>query len=526
MQLLLIILLSGASSFLDFLAIRFASIEPGSVNNQLKQLSLVGFLLVVKSGFGILTITFLSNWSKKCYKYLYHKHIGVLLTQKYHILKVRDNNKILQRLTDGIPGFIEGALLPASFAFIEMFSLVILFMALLAINQLLTLLTIAICLSVVIPLLLHTVRRARTVGTQMNNWTSKSYEAFEEYKLFGKEASIYGETSFLTEKLQQAFQFRSDARVEMIRLLQFPRYMLEGTLFGIALITLFLFQIINNDTSVASIIIPFGIAGARGIPAIYRLVTNMTSLRSAISNARILEDSLEWQINNEEKKPMSARGENSYYELDDKGISVELRDLTFGFEPREMLISNLSFKLKANSIMAIVGKNGRGKSTLLDLIAGVIPPTTGSITYSRGDEKIGQENLTEYISYVPQALNIGNGTLRKLLDPFERNFSDKALHSALSRAQLELDALAWTLNSSFGKGGINPSGGQAQKIMIARALLRNPKLLLVDEASSFLDKDATSYLANLLFKLKNEMTIILVSHDDDIIAIADKVLEI
>ena len=195
-----------------------------------------------------------------------------------------------------------------------------------------------------------------------------------------------------------------------------------------------------------------------------------------------------------------------------KDYAVTVSNLSFSYGPT-LALQNISIKINQNVFLSIIGPNGGGKTTFLKLLLGLIEPDSGTIKIFSKSPKEAR-NL---IGYVPQLSNFNRDFPATALDVVLTGLaSSKPIFSKYSKE--ETDAAKTALNeagmSEFAKRQIsNLSGGQIQRVLIARALVRNPKILLLDEPLSNVDSKMQVSLYSLLKKLKKSMAIILVTHD-------------
>ena len=174
------------------------------------------------------------------------------------------------------------------------------------------------------------------------------------------------------------------------------------------------------------------------------------------------------------------------------------------------IINKLSFSYSGTGVIVIIGKSGRGKTTLLDLIAGLLIPSDGKIEIS-GD-----------ISSMPQDSFMFNGIISENVLMGNLNASIEEVDSALKRAGAE--GLDTAINS--GKGGSHLSGGQRQRISLARTILSNAPIWLLDEPTSALDADTESIILNTLEQERNKRLIIVSAHRRSLIDMADSVIDL
>jgi zinc transport system ATP-binding protein len=187
---------------------------------------------------------------------------------------------------------------------------------------------------------------------------------------------------------------------------------------------------------------------------------------------------------------------------------IHVDNLSFGYHPEEYVLKNVSFEVLQGQFLGMIGPNGGGKSTLLKLLLGTLPPWKGTIVIGNGNERIG---------YVPQAFQLDKRfpitALEVVLGGRARNLSSwgqytnvdrEAAHTALERVGLSHRA-----DSPFGA----LSGGQAQRVLIARALASEPTVLLLDEPTSSTDAESESMILETIWKLKDGMTILMATHN-------------
>jgi ABC-type multidrug transport system fused ATPase/permease subunit len=217
--------------------------------------------------------------------------------------------------------------------------------------------------------------------------------------------------------------------------------------------------------------------------------------------------------------------------VDHKGFESKIlvEKLTFSYPgAKESAICDVSLSIDAGQSIAIVGPSGAGKTTLVDLILGVIEPNSGSIKISGVNPLEACERWPGAIAYVPQDVVIIAGTVRQNIGIGYalHNASDELVLKSLRIANLEsfVMGLEKNLESQVGEKGAKLSGGQRQRLGIARALFTNPGLLVFDEATSALDAETEETVSNAIQSLRGKTTVIMIAHRLSTVRSADQVI--
>lgn len=197
--------------------------------------------------------------------------------------------------------------------------------------------------------------------------------------------------------------------------------------------------------------------------------------------------------------------------IQDEKVDIEVRNLNFSYGEKEIL-KDLNMKIKSNKITAIVGESGCGKSTLAKLVGGLERNYDGEILYN-GLSEISNDSLNENIMLVDNNPYFFKESLRYNLKIANKNADDDKLIEVLEEVGLySYFKNLGSLDSILESAGNNLSGGQKQRLAIGRVLLKEPKILILDESISNIDKESEDLILNLIQKLKEKMTIILITH--------------
>jgi ABC-type bacteriocin/lantibiotic exporter with double-glycine peptidase domain len=213
----------------------------------------------------------------------------------------------------------------------------------------------------------------------------------------------------------------------------------------------------------------------------------------------------------------------------DKDLIIE--KLYFGYkETKKEILNNFSIKISFGKFLGIAGISGSGKTTLLSIILGLLKPDKGNVLVDGVSIFNNIKAWQAEIGYVPQNLYLIDDTIQNniALGTLEEDVNVDLLNQAINLACLEdlINELPDGLKTNIGEKGINISGGQRQRVGIARALYRQPKLLILDEFTNALDKGLEEKILKNIYSLRKTVTGIIVSHDNNVLENCDTVVNI
>jgi ABC-type multidrug transport system fused ATPase/permease subunit len=212
--------------------------------------------------------------------------------------------------------------------------------------------------------------------------------------------------------------------------------------------------------------------------------------------------------------------------LDIKG-DIELKNVNFQYESGKQVLENISFKAKAGNVIALVGESGVGKSTLIDLISGYHFPNKGELLIDNHNiHDVNLKSLRQQIAVVPQEVVLFNDTILMNIKYGNFNVTDEQVKDVAKKAHA-LDFIEKFPNKweqIVGERGVKLSVGQKQRIAIARAMLRNPKILILDEPTSALDAGSERIITESLDELMEGKTTFIVAHRLSTVRKADIIL--
>ena len=350
---------------------------------------------------------------------------------------------------------------------------------------------------------------------------NETFGGIKELKVSTNEEKIVNDFNINTIKIQKInylFGFIN----------QIPKLALE--LFLISVIFIIFLTLKNLNYSLNEMILYFGILGAvfiRILPGVNRLLVASFSLSFYKASVDVISNEIlnEKPSNNLIEQITDPEDKLSFEK------NIELKNLSFKYPNREEQIFNeINLKIHKGEMVGIIGKTGTGKSTLVDIIIGLLQPTSGSITV---DGKKIEKNLKGWmnkIGYVSQNVFLNDDSIKKniafyykdeniLLDKINKSIRDSQLEDFINNSNLGLDL-------NVGDKGLNISGGQRQRVGIARSLYKNSEILIFDEPTNSLDRKTEESFLKVINTLKSKKTIIIISHNETILTNCDSIYNI
>jgi ABC-type multidrug transport system fused ATPase/permease subunit len=334
---------------------------------------------------------------------------------------------------------------------------------------------------------------------------SEAFGAIKEVKIGNFEVSYI-------DRFSKPAQLYANTQASAQLISQLPRFFLEGIVFGgMIIITLFLIIAGGNFASIAPILSVYAFSGYRLMPALQTTYVAFTQLRFS----KPALDNLYNDLN---------KLKNDTFKINQKKLidiqkSITLNNVCFSYPNTDVLaLKNLNMEIKSFSKIGIVGLTGSGKTTIIDIILGLLEPKQGTLKID--GNIINSRNVSEWqnnIGYVPQQIYLSDASIAEniALGIKPHDINQKALELASNIANLHQfvkKELINGYNTIVGERGVRLSGGQRQRIGIARALYHNPQVLIFDEATSSLDNLTEKAVMEAIKNLANKKTIILIAH--------------
>ena len=341
-----------------------------------------------------------------------------------------------------------------------------------------------------------------------------SQEAFlgiKTIKIFSKELEFINRYIFHYKKIAHLSKITSFIQ-------QIPKYAIELlTISSFIILSLILLQRNQQFIDIVPTLALFMAAAFRLIPSINRITTNNQLMKTGIATQNNLykelqtKESFDQNIKNKDEVLLS---------------EIKILDLSFYYKKNVDILKNINLNISEGNVIGIVGKTGSGKSTFVDLIIGLLKPTSGQILVNGKDISNFPNSWKKIIGYVPQETFMLNQTIKDNITFIsDKKIDENHFNNCLKISEVE-EFLKDKIDEVIGEKGITLSGGQKQRIGIARALYKKPQIIIFDEATNALDTLTEKSIMKSIYKLKRKKTLIIISHNKSILNECDKIYEI
>lgn len=362
--------------------------------------------------------------------------------------------------------------------------------------------------------------QTRDLTTERNKFFLEAFGGIKEIKALSKEP-------YFIDRYDVSFKKYAYAWQNQMLLAYIPRPIMEslcicGLLLFMA-IRIVMGADVNKFIPVMSV---FAVAAIRMLPSFNRISNSLSALMfNKPSIDAVYQDM-------KDMERMLAEGSADRTDVEISNGDICVKDLSFAYpaHPEKKIIDNVSVTLPNNKSIAFVGPSGAGKTTLADLVLGVLKPDSGTIEVSGVDVVKNDRAWHKHIGYIPQTIFLMDDTIRAnvAFGVPENEVDDEKVWKALEGAQIAdfIRTQDDGLNSSLGERGVKISGGQRQRIGIARALYFDPDVIVLDEATSALDNDTEKAVMDAIYNLAGKKTMIIIAHRLSTIKQCDIIYEV
>ncbi len=257
-------------------------------------------------------------------------------------------------------------------------------------------------------------------------------------------------------------------------------------------------------------------------PALNRIQSSIININASRNFVKKINEKYEaCDLGNFQKEKLQADGK---LDFNDK---IELKNINFSYKGNKQVLKNISFTIKKGDFVGIIGLSGAGKSTLADIITGLLPADSGEIIVD--DTRLTQQNFQKFrrmLGYVPQQINILDKSIKENVAWGCKKIDDNGIIQALKAAQIydTIKEYPQGIDSNIIIGSNGLSQGQKQRLAIARALYRDPEIIILDEATSALDVQVEHEITEMLKEISSSKTIIAIAHRLSTLKVCNKLI--
>lgn len=485
---------------------------------------LLGIIFLIKFLVNMTLLIFSTNFAFETARKLQQKFLNLYLHQPYIYFVNKDTSKIITNIKEDIKIYTDKVLLSAAKLIPEILNIFGFVVILLFVDILVTGIILFFIVASVFLFYFFFKNKLKFYGSIRLDLDSKilnnlylTLSSIRESKIYFQSDLFYSEFCKLNKlltKVLKKLEIFSDS----------PRYILEIIFVFSMLLGLYILSEKNLLNNTLFPVIGIFIAAAfKIIPSINRILTSMQSIRVGMVSMYHLIDEFN-KLNKNYEIILSIKQKNNKKSILERAINIE--NLSFTYQSSQKFVfKNLNFQIKKNSLFGISGKSGTGKSTLINLLIGFLKPTSGKIF-------LDKKNLCKYrnewfknIGLIPQKVFLSNNSILENIT-FTKNLKDvdqKKLEESLLFSQSEnfINNLQKKILTKVGEDGLKFSGGQIQRIALARAIYHDREVLFFDEFTSALDEENESKILNTILNLRKKKTIILITHKKKILNMCD-----
>jgi len=495
---------------------------------------LVFFLLLLGNAVSVLAAWLLFRFSTYCGSYFVSSLFAVFLAKPYEFFLKNNAAHLSSHVLEDGNHLLWNIIIPFVFMVSRIIGLFFVIFLVLwfqpgaAVILILVLGFSVCCIIFLVKKYLHRINNRRHVmQAKRSKLLSESLIGIKEIKVLGKEAEFYQLFSTLSRVLCKD--------VAVLNILgYFPRYLLEVFAFGgVVLVVLYLLANHLNTAQVISLLALYAFAGYRVMPGVQMIFSAVSSIKAFKSSINIFYQNM--VLDNSFSESHLFKEKKNVLEKMSLSKLLMLENICFKYEgAASPTLKDFNMQIAAGQMVGLVGTTGAGKSTVIDIVMGLLTPQAGCMkvddcVITKENNRLWQNNL----GYVSQSLFLSDASILENiafgmpLEQIDENRVKEVCQIAQINHFIEQE-LPNRYHTVVGERGLRLSGGQRQRLAIARALYRDPQVLVFDEATSALDSITETAIINAIAALKNKKTIIMITHrittikDCDVIYVLEK----
>lgn len=439
------------------------------------------------------------------------------LTKPYSFHLQRNSSDLLRNVNEEVPKVFQGIIISVFQLSTEILVTICILVLLLASAPLATITSMFLLGSSVFLFFKFFRKKITSLGKEQQIVSGKVIKWINQGLGASKEVKVYGRESFFINAYTSQSQTKANNSRYMKMLEQFPRLFIETLLVTIVLLTMLIIVFQGTDTSkIVSTMALFTMAAFRLMPSITRIVSLTTTIRYSLPALSVIHKDLHVDksmknININQEQKLLDGGKKSFSQ------SIRLENVSFRYPNQtEYTVKDLTLTIGIGESVAFIGESGAGKSTVVDIILGLLNPDKGRVLVDDTQLSLIKTLWQKKIGYIPQSIYLSDDTIRAnvAFGIEQQEVNDEAVWKALEQANLKefVEKLPGRLETKVGERGVCLSGGQRQRIGIARALYHDPEIIFMDEATSALDNETEGEIMKAIDSLKGRKTLIIIAH--------------
>ncbi|MGQ0526455.1 MAG: ABC transporter ATP-binding protein [Alphaproteobacteria bacterium] len=476
-------------------------------------------------GFGVLIVLVVTNavsaamsWAIARFTHMRTHMIAcrllvIYLHQPYQFFLGRDSSEMAKNILIEVSHVVKNAVVAGMQIIARLVTSVFIMVLLVIIDPKLALIVAGVLGIAYMILYLFIHRRLASIGDVRIDSNARRFKIFSEIFASIKDIKVSGREENFIKRFEEPSRRNSLSYAQYDVISTFPRYVLETFAFGALLaICLYLMAVHGEFPKILPIIGLYAFAGQRLMPSLQNIFLNISKIRYVMPSL----DNLcrELSLTSVQSQDVSAGEAALPFESD-----IALKNVSFRFETSDQkILDHLAMSIQKNTSVGIVGGTGAGKSTLIDVILGLLDPQEGTLEID--GSVVSPHNVRQWqrnIGYVSQNIILLHDTVRHntAFGYNDDEIDDEAVERVLRAAHLNdfiRNETPAGYDTVIGENGVRLSGGQRQRLGLARALYRDPPVLILDEATSALDNITESAVIEALDNLTHRKTIIMIAH--------------
>ena len=443
------------------------------------------------------------------------KLLSNIFSKPVNILNRSNTSEYVYLLTRGTETLTMNVLATSTILVADLSILFVIFIGLLLLDPIVALFSSIIFGILILILGRYLQSSVSRLGAHAAEAIIKSDSYIREAILSYREIIVRNRENFYLTRIDRIRSDYSSTTAKIEILPYISKYVIESVIIVGSMLVAFLELLLYDANKAITMLAIFLAAGSRVAPSILRAQQSLLLIKSGLAKSASTLEALKNLALENNSLPLPKTAHQNKDSFDAK---VEISNLNFAYsDSTHEIVKNFSVTIPAGSKVAIIGASGAGKSTLIDLFLGLLEPDSGSINISGLAPREAISVYPGAVAYVPQEIYLHEGSVRENIAlGFEpETIDDEQIWKVLQMAQATnfVSQLSNGLNEVIGENGNNFSGGERQRLGIARALYTNPKLLLLDEATSALDEVTQSLISDALKNFQNnETTLIVAAH--------------